>query len=396
MKKITLLFLFGIFNISLVISQPIANFNMSASSICGLGYSIVVTDVSTGFPTSWLWSVTPSGGVVITDNIAANTSITFNNAGMFSIKLVVTNILGTDSISKIVNVYDLPVTPSICMVTCDGGSVNNIVYWDKTGYVNVDSFIVYREVSPGTYSKIAVVSNDSLSEFVDTARSIGTANGDPNLASYKYKIQIRDLCGNFSLMSPYHNTIYIVDSGLGQFDWSIPYSIEGFPNPVVNYILLCDTLGVNIWCPSATVSGTSTSAVDPGFINHSTIANWRVKTGWSISCTPTRATINTTRSNIKHASTTTSTTVAADLNNSVLIYPNPTTESITIELSNLIQNGSIKIFNVMGQEVFETNINASAYTITIQHIDISKYAKGLYTVVIDNNKNKLYKKLLLK
>lgn len=43
--------------------------------------------------------------------------------------------------------------------------------------------------------------------YVDTNRSIGPANGDPNLTYYKYKIQLRDSCGNLSPMSLWHETI---------------------------------------------------------------------------------------------------------------------------------------------------------------------------------------------
>ncbi|MGZ4075607.1 MAG: hypothetical protein ACXVDZ_18820, partial [Bacteroidia bacterium] len=180
-----------------------------------------------------------------------------------------------------------PPTPSICMVTCDNLSINNIIYWDKTGLTHVDSFIIYRETSPAVYSKIGAVSNDSLSQYTDTARSIGPANGDPNIASYRYKIRILDSCGVYSAMSPYHNTIYIVDDGLGDFSWSIPYGIEGSSSPVINYVLLCDTAGVGVWGPVSTVLGADTIASDPGFVSHSSVANWRVKTAWGISCTPT-------------------------------------------------------------------------------------------------------------
>jgi hypothetical protein len=281
--------------------------------------------------------------------------------------------------------------PDICMVTVDGGSINNIIYWDKTVYTNVDSFVVYREVSPTVYKRIGAVSNDSLSQFIDTSRSVGPANGDPNIASYRYKLQIRDLCGNYGLLSRFHNTIYIEDAGAGQFAWSIPYMIENGPNPVNNYILLCDTANIDFWTPVRTVAGTQSSATDPGFANHSSIANWRVKTGWGIVCDPTRATVNTSRSNIKHAITAVGIEQIEKLSHSVLIYPNPAADLVSISLSPDINSATIHILNMIGQELITEVVSSG----TLKQIDISGYSKGVYTVLIESGDCRIYKKLLV-
>src|SRR6202008_1899796 len=67
---------------------------------------------------------------------------------------------------------DVNYTP-ICIVTVDTLSQNNLITWDKTAFDNsVDSFIVYREVQSNLYLPIGAVSFDSLSLFVDTARTI--------------------------------------------------------------------------------------------------------------------------------------------------------------------------------------------------------------------------------
>ena len=282
-------------------------------------------------------------------------------------------------------------TPSICMVTCDAHSVNNIVYWDKTAYTNVDSFIIYREVTAGVYNRIAAVSADSMSEYEDTARSIGPANGDPNLASYRYKLQIMNLCGNYSPMSLYHNTIYIIDAGAGEFSWSVPYTIEGTSSPVSNYILLCDTANVDVWGPVSTVPATVSAATDPDFATHASIANWRVKTDWGITCTPTRATVNTSRSNIKHASVSAGISTESALPASVLVYPNPARGEFTLYLSPSVRSATVHIINTLGQQVLTDHIvmpSAKKY-------DISKYAKGVYTVIVESEGARTQKKLVV-
>lgn len=288
----------------------------------------------------------------------------------------------------------VPATPSICMVTVDANSVNNIIYWDKTSYTDADSFIVYRDAGTSYYRKIGVVPADSLSQYIDTARSIGPANGDPNLASYRYKLQVQDTLGNYSALSPYHSTIYIVDAGLGLFTWSTPYTIEGAANPVTSYVLLCDTANTNVWGPVNTVSGTDSSAVDPGFVNHSNIANWRVKTAWNISCTPTRTTVNTTRSNIKHANSSSLGINSETMKASAAIYPNPAAGSVTVEINDQLENASMKIVNVVGQIMEAQEIMPTGGRM-IRQINLSSYPKGLYFLSIESSGTQIHKTFIV-
>lgn len=369
----------------LTITQPSA-LSASASVITNAsctndGSASVIASGGTS-PYSYLWS-----------NSVTLQNVTGLISGPYSI--TVTDDNGCTSSDNIVITNSiLPPTPSICMVTVDGASVNNIIYWDQTTYTNADSFIVYREVSTSVYSRIGAVSSDSLSEFIDTSRSIGPANGNPNVGAYRYKLQVRDTCGNYSGLSPYHNTIYIIDAGLGQFTWSLPYAIEGAPNPVSNYVLLCDTANVDIWGPVGVVSGTQTSATDPGFSDHSSIANWRVKTNWSITCEPTRATVNTTRSNIKHAAVGTGIIAFKGDPASVFIYPNPAKDEVSVFLSPDIKNAVIKIINLMGQTVYEEKLQTSGGNLNLK-LDVSGYSKGIYNVRIENGNSSVIKKLVI-
>jgi hypothetical protein len=380
----------------LVVLLMMAGSTLSAQVICtndSISFTTTLSGCSNDNGTA---TVTIHGGIppytYVWNTLPPQTSQTAINlsSGMWTVAII-----DSAGCTDTGTVYiDAVAAPSICMVTVNGTSTNNIIYWDRSLYDNVDSFFVYRETSPSYYRKIAVVSNDSLGQYVDTARSIGPANGDPNLASYRYKLQIRDTCGNMSQLSPYHNTIYIVDDGGGQFSWSIPYTIEGMANPVTNYILLCDTAGVDLWGPVAAVGGGSSSAIDPGFADHSTIANWRVKTSWGIVCDPTtRATVNTTRSNIKHPSTSTSIALV-NSDASVFIYPNPAKNQVTLMLSPDIKNADIKIINVMGQTIHQEKLNSAGGSIDLK-LDVSSYAKGIYTVHIEKENSMIVKKLII-
>lgn len=336
-------------------------------------------------------TVTPSGGILpysFSWAPSGGTNATAGNLAPATYTCTITDSIGCTALQYATIAAPAPTQiPDICMVTTDGQSVNNIIYWDRTLYPQADSFIVYREVSTNIYLRIGAVSIDSTAEFTDTTRSVGPANGDPNVGSYRYKLQLLDTCGNYSGLSPYHNTIYIIDAGLGQFTWNIPYTIEGGSNPVANYILLCDTANVDVWGPVATVSGTQSTAVDPGFSNHAAIANWRVKTAWGITCDPTRATINTTRSNIKRGSMVTS--INDMLNKYITVYPNPANNYFTIQQPQFTKASTISIYNAIGELVYQTNTSNLLETINTENL-----ATGVYTVSIQTQFGTVFKKLI--
>jgi hypothetical protein len=279
------------------------------------------------------------------------------------------------------------------MVTCDASSTNNIVYWDKTPYGMADSFIVHREVMPLVYARVGAIHRDSLSEFVDTTRSVGPANGDPNVASYRYKLQIRDSCGNYGPLGPYHNTIYIEDMGSGTFSWSIPYMIEGLASPVSTYVLLCDTANVDVWGPVQVVPSTALLANDAGFATHGSIANWRVKTGWSIECTPTRATVNTSRSNIKRASL--STSLVHVQPGSLDVYPNPAQTTLTISAAANFQGSDVYLYNNLGQRVLSSRFSNSSGAGLQITLDIEPLPAGPYFLMVQNNSGVFHKKVIV-
>ena len=69
---------------------------------------------------------------------------------------------------------------------------------------------------------------------------------------------------------------------------------------------------------------------------------------------------------------------------SVLIYPNPVSNSLTINLSDLTGvDTTIKLYDSSGKQVFEKKSSS-----TLQ-VDVSAYAKGLYTLELSNSEKVL-------
>ncbi|MFN5183909.1 MAG: VPS10 domain-containing protein [Bacteroidota bacterium] len=83
-------------------AAPVAQFTSNTQVICP-GQSISFTDQSSFAPTSWSWTTSPSTGVTINSATSQNPSMTFANAGTYTVTLVATNANGSDS--EIKNAY---------------------------------------------------------------------------------------------------------------------------------------------------------------------------------------------------------------------------------------------------------------------------------------------------
>jgi hypothetical protein len=275
--------------------------------------------------------------------------------------------------------------PNICMVTVDSLSVNNLIIWDKTLYPSADTFMIYRDTANNNYTVVGIIPATALSQYADTARSIGAVNGDPNITTYRYKLAYKDTCGTTSPLSPYHNTIYNYNIS-SLFLWN-HYEIEGQPTPVAglsNYVLKRDNLGgTGNYVTAATAGASSTSINDPQYGTWQTSADWRVETIWNITCTPTsrfenngaQGTIVKSKSNITNNKTT---HVQAMLDQLVALYPNPAQDVLTVHFNlNVTGTVQLRIYAATGAEVYAESLVNPAGDV---RIETGSFAEGIYTV----------------
>src|ERR1700752_4317885 len=249
-------------------------------------------------------------------------------------------------------------TPDICLATVDSLSINNEIYWQKNFYPEADSFIVYRETSPAIYSRIAGISKNAPGMYIDINRSIGPINGDPNVSANKYKLQIRDTLGNYSALSKYHQTIYIIDHVNGTFSWN-SYAIEANVSLAPDYILVRK----NIISGTETVLGNTLGNLLPDiqYILFAPLGyKWFVQS-FCFSCDPSAKLIGNggdeiqsqkvkTKSN--HANDFIVTLVSEDKSQLfVKVYPNPAKNSVNVRLNNHLEIGHVDIKDALGQVV---------------------------------------------
>jgi hypothetical protein len=79
------------------------------------------------------------------------------------------------------------------------------------------------------------------------------------------------------------------------------------------------------------------------------------------------------------------------LEENISVYPNPTKGLLTIDLGNLTGDYTLKVLNILGQEVISSKINSE-----LTDINLSRLLSNIYFVKIsDTNNNSLVKKIIL-
>ena len=209
------------------------------------------------------------------------------NFNIYTLSLTDTNGC-TSSKSVQVNIKQAP-SQYLCMVSVDSTSTHNIVVWEKLDKGATDSFYLYREITTNNYMQIAALGRNDLSEYHDYA-------ANPNTTGYRYKIAVRDTCGNVSSLSLYHNSIHLQYLGSGNLQWNI-YDIESQITPVASYDIYRDSSGAGTWQLILTVSGTQNTATDPNFALYPN-AKYRVQANWSYTCTSSRSIFTGVLSNV--------------------------------------------------------------------------------------------------
>lgn len=330
-----------------------------------------------------------------TTNLSSSTVLTPTVTGNFGTTIYTVNVNLNNGCSKssTVAVQSGAQAPAICMVTVDSLGNNNEIYWEKTLYPRADSFIVYRETSLNTYKRIGAVNRTAFSMYVDTNRSIGPANGNPNTSYYRYKLQIRDSCGNYSPLSLWHETIFIQDQLNGNFNWN-SYAIESTTaTPISIYNLKRRTPATGT--ETLVTSTTGNLATDPAYNTY-----WPLGVKWFVdaigfNCNPTAKVLvqkTKTRSNQSNDKLfPTGITSQALFDKGIMVYPNPTQNILNIDLTSLAKEEiSLEFRNVLGQIVYAVkSLN--------QHLTInaSEFASGVYMLSIKQGKNESVKKIVI-
>jgi hypothetical protein len=80
----------------------------------------------------------------------------------------------------------------------------------------------------------------------------------------------------------------------------------------------------------------------------------------------------------------------ASNDNTVNVYPNPSTGIVNIEIAGDVKYNSIEITNTLGQQVYTSSSNLVS---GVHAVDLSNKATGIYFITIRNNDNVVVKKV---
>jgi lysyl endopeptidase len=316
---------------------PVANFSASATNVIP-GTTVSFTDLSTGIPTSWSWSVSPAtgwsyaaGGTATTQN----PQIVFNTVGQYTISLTATNAQGSDIETKNNYIVVAAMTgPCTADGVCDEyinnvnlNTINNTSTCGNNGYT--DFTTITTSLSQGTSYTLTInpaiinnttanaYTNDEIAAWIDFNNDFDFNDAGEQVA---YVLVAANWVNTFNVTVP-------LNSALGQVRMRvrISYQPDGAIDP----------------CGTATYGETEDYIVN-------------LTSGAGVDENPLAA---------------------------IQVYPNPANEVLFVDVKDLEGINSIELLDMHGKQIMVQNkIEAGINTLAIEHLDA-----GMYQVRITQN-----------
>ena len=291
-----------------------------------------------------------------------------------------------------VNVISAPQTPFICKLTADKtGSMINVVgsrypynmyypYYDTTGQSGIDSMLVYREGRRANqYTLIGTKSTKDGFTYTDKTAY-------PSQQEYRYKIALKDLCGNVSQLSEFHKTIYLsMNKGASESVWNLVWTPYLGIYDIPTYDIYRGTNPENMEYLNS-VSGNSTSFTD---FNAPVGKNiyYQIKIQ-DVKCSESD-TDTEIRSNIMNFNVITGMVGGEDLASQIEVFPNPNQGNFTVEVINAA--GDLKIINMLGETIRVDKLDEMN-----TKLEISGLSAGVYLLELNSGKKQSRKKVIVK
>jgi hypothetical protein len=368
-----------------VSSAPPAPVITSAGSLNFCGQGSVILQSSGGY-SSYLWSTNET-----TQNI------TVSEGGNYSV--TATNSSGCSANSEVFSLSNSLLTaPYICSVTVDSILPNNIVAWEKPITTTIDSFYVWRETNiGGIYEKIRSLDYLDLSEILDSTST-------PSQQPYRYKLSLKDSCGNITGLGENHRTIHLtVNAGLANANQLIWNAYEGYPVGTYNIyrgahedsLILINSvpaqIGVNTYTDFP-------APIDSLFYQ----IVFEFPEGYNCNSTAGRGILAQRRKSTSNVGTNFQINgPGSGINENELfevsIYPNPNDGNFSIQLESLLLQKyvGIKIFDALGKLIKEKELGGFSGTRTV-NVNLEAEAKGVYFIQIITQNQNYNKRIVIK
>ncbi len=237
-------------------AAPVSNFSVASSNPC-TSSSMQLTDQSLNAPTSWTWTATSSTGVTFSNANAQNPTVTFANAGTYTISLIAKNTSGQNTSTKTVTVNTTPTVTVNSSTICSGNSAA----------LTASGATTYSWSSGATTTSISV-SPSSTTNYTVTGTSSGCSNS--KVTSVNVNTTPTVAVNNSTICSG--SAAALTASGATTYSWSsgaTTNSISVSPTSNTSYTVT----GTSNGCTNTKVSSVNVNTTPTVAVNNSTICS---------------------------------------------------------------------------------------------------------------------------
>jgi len=272
-----------------------------------------------------------------------------------------------DTIKVIASTIDF--SPSICTVTVNDSNKNEIV-WEKNTNPGIESYYIYKNGegnTTGQYDSIGSVLNKMEGIFIDTL-------SDPNKMTYKYRLVVKDVCGNTTEPGPEVTTMFLYSNDNFLY-WN---SYKGVA--ISKYTILKGSTSLSLDPLTVDIIPGDRCEYNPFDNMDTTSGYYQVEAEMTTPCSNLKSTsFSTSRSNITYRKAIQTDVSKNVINQTSFIYPNPATDVLNIKTS-IPSNATLTIYDIQGKQVLSKPVESG-------QVNISELTTGVYVakVIVSNN-----------
>ncbi|HEY3390841.1 MAG TPA: T9SS type A sorting domain-containing protein, partial [Prolixibacteraceae bacterium] len=395
--------------------KPLASFTTDLTNICP-GAVINLLDKSKYNPTSWSWDIQPTSYSFAngTTRNSQNPQVIFNNAGNYTVTLIVTNANGTDQLTKTNYIHAGNLQVKLSGITADSivcgcnlinfplafSGASNYVFKierpDKINY-NVVSDSIFLSLIP------AEKKNGSFNSWIKVTGTQGTCSAADSL-EMKVSMPVNDDVANAVSLYPGRNAAYTnfcasVETGEAAppstaLKNTIWFKFQGPSNGIINI----DTHGFNDKI-AVYDAGSYSNLISGNSSNYKLLASNAGRSSSDKTSLISNLSVDPYKIywlQVDGLNGATGDCVVDLLSNSLEIYPNPSSGEINFIISNVNDGiANVEIVSLLGKVIYSNVFNVSKENNTFR-FNMSSYSAGLYFFVVRMNGSTLTSKLLLK
>jgi photosystem II stability/assembly factor-like uncharacterized protein len=381
-------------------NTPTSDFE-TESGVCGADTIIVTYLGSASGLADYDWTF--ESAEIVSGSGQGPYEINWNTGGTYEVSLSVTENNCTSEITEkeVIVAYPFDLE-EICIVTIDSATSKNLIVFEKTPDVGIESYNIYRETDvAGKYAPIGNIPVGELSVFVDM-------EANPEEQQYLYKISAIDTCGNESGLSDYHKTLflqYISSEGGVNLRWD-KYEIEGVEINFESYLIYrgSDSSALEL---VKTISGSNISWTDTDPVAGEVRQYYRIAGVAPEPCDPANllggkkagaGPYSHSISNLEDNRLQTTDVKRIEQKVTMDIYPNPFSEvtQLTYHLAKA-SDVKIEVYNLLGARILELVSEPQTpgdYMYNLSASDIGS-AEGIFYIRFTVDGNSMVKKVIL-